>query len=313
MNHGNNGKPTHLISSRDLDVPYCRPIAISYINKMGEEALKPFVLCSVKEASLKDEQARVESILSNEGFQVVGTAVPYADTSIICVTNDLIRKLAGESSHGAFGAVVRVSVTSVKDQVQVSFSNPVYYSAAYRMKADQYWNELSKKLKSCLGFVGQFGATKTLTDAKLRKYHYKLGMPYFSEPLVLGKFKTYEEAVASVEKGLSNECGGCRKVFGVEIPGKEETVFGVTFCKEWSDGRVMKEIDVDDEYRRSAHLPYELVVTQNKAIALSPKFRIAISFPDLAMVGKHSFANIMSCPTAIEKSLSAAATAKCVE
>ena len=40
------------------------------------------------------------------------------------------------------------------------------------------------------------------------------------------------------------------------------------------------------------------------------KFRIAINFPDLSMMGKHSFMNIVGAPGNIENSLKAAAEGK---
>ncbi|MBT6328990.1 MAG: hypothetical protein HOJ34_04330, partial [Kordiimonadaceae bacterium] len=58
--------------------------------------------------------------------------------------------------------------------------------------------------------------------------------------------------------------------------------------------------------RSSAHLPYEILVKDNEIYALGARFRIAISFPDLKMVGSHSFAGIMSAPGAIKKALKTA-------
>jgi hypothetical protein len=48
-------------------------------------------------------------------------------------------------------------------------------------------------------------------------------------------------------------------------------------------------------------------VSDNKVYALYARFRIAINFPDLKMVGSNSFVNIMCAPNAIEDALSAAA------
>ena len=64
----------------------------------------------------------------------------------------------------------------------------------------------------------------------------------------------------------------------------------------------MNEIDFHD-VKSTAHLPYEILVSGNKVYALYARFRIAINFPDLSMMGKNSFMNIMSAPETIRKVL----------
>jgi hypothetical protein len=70
----------------------------------------------------------------------------------------------------------------------------------------------------------------------------------------------------------------------------------------------MKEIDFKP-LRSTAHLPYEILVSKGAVQALHAKFRIAVNFPDLSMMGDHSFMRIRCAPDSIEKAL-AAATAK---
>jgi hypothetical protein len=64
----------------------------------------------------------------------------------------------------------------------------------------------------------------------------------------------------------------------------------------------MERIDFKD-IKSSGHLPYDVVVKGKRAYTLPAEFRIAISFPDLKMMGSNSFASIMCAPTAIEKTL----------
>jgi hypothetical protein len=71
----------------------------------------------------------------------------------------------------------------------------------------------------------------------------------------------------------------------------------------------MSEIDFKD-IRSTAHLPYELLVNGNEVEALHARFRIAINFPDLSMMGSNSFMNIMSTPKALFKALAAVAGGK---
>jgi hypothetical protein len=65
---------------------------------------------------------------------------------------------------------------------------------------------------------------------------------------------------------------------------------------------IMSEIDFKP-IRSTAHLPYEVLVKGSDVEALHARFRIAINFPDLSMMGQNSFMNIMPSPDAIEESL----------
>jgi hypothetical protein len=76
--------------------------------------------------------------------------------------------------------------------------------------------------------------------------------------------------------------------------------------KYMDDAFIMSEIDFK-EIRSTAHLPYDMLVTGNKVEALHARFRIAINFPDLSMMGSNSFMNIMPSPDAIRESLTEAA------
>jgi hypothetical protein len=64
----------------------------------------------------------------------------------------------------------------------------------------------------------------------------------------------------------------------------------------------MDYIDFAD-IKSTAHLPYEILVSGNKVYHLYARFRIAIDFPDLSMMGSNSFMSIMSAPGAIKDSL----------
>jgi hypothetical protein len=79
--------------------------------------------------------------------------------------------------------------------------------------------------------------------------------------------------------------------------------------KFMDDKYIMSEIDFKD-VKSAAHLPYEILVSGNKAYALYARFRIAASFPDLSMMGSNSFMRIMDSPEAIRKALTLAAGGK---
>ncbi|MDH4134677.1 MAG: hypothetical protein OEV31_07790, partial [Gammaproteobacteria bacterium] len=158
-----------------------------------------------------------------------------------------------------------------------------------------------------LGRKEEFGA-KGLKPTKLRKYHYMFGMEYFTDPSLLAEHASYDEAVKVVEANLAAGKGGVTKVYRVDVPGKQETVIGVGMKapseneKAMDDKYIMSEIDFRD-VKSTAHLPYEVLISGGKVYALYARFRIAIDFPDLSMMGSNSFMNIMSSPEAIRKAL----------
>ncbi len=195
-------------------------------------------------------------------------------------------------------------MTKVKDEIQVAYTNPLYMANAYRMAGDL--KDTAAKLQAALGKVEEFGA-QGLTAEKLRKYHYTFAMEYFNEPNELATYGSYEDAVNAVEAGLAAGKYSVTKVYRVDVAGKKETLFGVAMKgagdnKFMDDKYLMNEGDFKD-LKPSAHLPYDILVSDNKVYALYARFRIATSFPDLSMMGSNSFMNIMKAPEAIRKAL----------
>ncbi len=272
--------------------------------------MKPFFLAWKGSESTDIALVKVRKKLTDAGFEIVGSYSPYPGTTVIGVTNQTLGKTAAKSKLGGFGAVQRVAVTRVGDETQVSYTNPRYMAAAYRMEGDL--DATAKALEAALGRAQDFGLEEGMPDAEVRDYHYMWGMPYFDEPDKLAEHKSQAEAVAVLEKNLAKGVSGVTKVYRVDIPGKEEAVFGVALKGKGDKGKnqddtfLMSEVDFKP-LRSSPHLPYEIVVSGGTAWALSARFRIAINFPDLSMMGDHSFMNIMDAPDAILRALTLAA------
>lgn len=271
--------------------------------------LKPFTLGSKGPGTVADKVADAKKALQANGFTIAGSYSPYPDATVIAVTNDEMKTTAGKSEHGGFGAIQRVSVTKVGNEVQVSYTTPAYMANVYRMAGDL--PQTSEKMGAALGKVEEFGS-KGMSASKLRKYHYMFGMEYFDEPVPLAEYGSYEEAIKAVEANLAAGKGGCTKVFRVDVTGKKESVFGLAMKggdKFMDDKYIMSTIDFGD-LKATAHLPHEMLVTGNKVIALYARFRIAESFPDLKMSGSNSFMKIMESPEAIKKAMIQAAGGK---
>ena len=274
---------------------------------MAEDAkLKTFILADKSTGDIATVATATKAKLTSAGFDVVGEYSPYDTATILVVTNEALKSNAKRSDFGAFGAAQRVTITKAGDEVQVAFTNPTYMSHVYRMKGDLA--EVTAKLKTTLGDKGAYGPDVGITAKELRDYQYKWLMPYFDDRLELVDYGSQQVALTKVEDMLSkNNKTGVKKVYRIDLDGIEESVIGVAMtgpdnvdCS--GDKYIMDKIDFK-AVKSTGHLPYEIVVSKGKVYALPAEFRIAISFPDLSMMGSNSFASIMCAPTAINEAL----------
>ncbi len=248
--------------------------------------------------------AEVRSSLTAAGFEIVGEYSPYADAQIIAISNAALRSAAAESDFGGYGAALRVSITTVDGVDQIAYNNPAYISNIYRMNNDLA--AVQTALEGALGNQGQFGAKKGLSVDKLRNYRYKIGMPGFKGHMKIGTHGSHADAVSAVEAGLDQNKLGVGKVYRVDVPGKDETLFGVSLSEAAEDGgdaHVMATVDME-QIRSTPHLSYEILVSGDTAYMLGARFRIAQSFPSLTM---GTFMKISSAPGAIKTALKEAA------
>ncbi len=286
---------------------------------IGAEAaskrLKPFVMADVANGDVAVVQKTIEAKLSGSGFEILGSYSPYDDAVVVAFTNDAIKQVAAKSEFGGYGVAQRVSITKVAGKVQVAYTNPTYMAHVYRMANDLA--DVSGTLEKVLGKRHEYGSEKGMRVKKLRKYHYMFGMEYFDDVSAheLAEYPSHQAALKVVEENLKKKLGGVSQVYRVAVPGKDEVVFGVAMDNPESgdkyvdDGYIMGIIDFKDE-RSTAHLPYEILVSGNKVYHLYARFRIAINFPDLSMMGDNSFMNIVESPEAIKKALTKVAGGK---
>ena len=275
---------------------------------VAEDTLyKPFVVASTGPGTLAEKTQSTLTALEGAGFEVAGQYSPVDGTNIIVVTNDELKKIAAMSDRGGYAAGQRVSISEADGNIEVSFVNPVYIQYGYRLEGDM--QPVSDALVASLGNVRYCGAgKKKMTAKKLGKYHYMMGMQYFDDPSELGSFDSYEAAIAAVEAGLAKSDDALTQVYRIDIPGKQQTVFGVGMKMTNED-----EEDLDSVFqmgvvdfegcKKRAYFPYEILVDGKNVEALHMRFRMAMHFPNLSMMGKHGFTKLMSAPGAIEDAL----------
>lgn len=279
------------------------------------ETLKPYVLGDALPGDFNQVVEKVKVALTANGLQVIGTYAPYKGAMVIAATNPELIVAASKAKNGGFGAAQRVAVTEYKGKIQISYVNPAYLGTAYGLGKLE---GVSAKLKTALGAAQTFGSVG-IDEENLKpgSYRYAMFMPYFNDVDVLIEHKDYKTAVEAVEKNLAAGSGGTVKVYRIDIPGKEISVFGVGIPKGFIDGpenpgnrdtdkEIMDIVDWQD-LRHTAYLPYELMVQGGRVIALRGRYRIALHFPDTKMAGEHGFTKIMTAPWGIQTALEAVA------
>jgi hypothetical protein len=275
-----------------------------------DAVLKPFIVASSAPGALEEVTASTVNALEAAGFEVVGQYSPFDGSNLVVATSDELKNIAAASDRGGYGAAQRVSVAENGGNIEVSFVNPLYIKHAYRVAADM--QPVYDALVGALGYSAECGAgDKKMTARKLARYNYMPTMQKFDDPSELGEFASHAEAVAAVENGLAVPGDALNQVYRIDIPGKEQVVFGVGMVMTNED-----EEDLDSVFqmnvvdfegcKKSAYFPYEVLVNGNEVEALHMRFRMAVHFPDLSMMGEHGFTKLISSPGAIEDALEAA-------
>ncbi|HHJ17380.1 MAG TPA: hypothetical protein ENJ80_11860 [Gammaproteobacteria bacterium] len=305
--------------SKQILIQFTVALSVLFAPCMAAQAVerfKPFVLAWRGTAVFATKVNEVKQSLEDAGFQIVANVAPYPedayldDLRILVFTSPQLKRFAARSPYGGFAAAQRVSISRLGDDIQVSYLNPTYTAHAYRLGSDL--KEVTKQLASALGRIETFGSEKGLTEQALRTYHYSFGMEYFDEPYELANFSSYSQAVEQVETNLGRSADiGVEPVYRIDIPGRDVTVIGVTLRGEgekrkyYDDHWIMDNVDFK-ELHTTAYLPYEIMITGSRVIALSMRFRMAVYHPDLTMKGQDSFMNIIPSPLAVKNALTAA-------
>lgn len=290
-------------------------LSLFAVNAMAADTLyKPFVLASVSEGTLEDVTQDTVKALEGAGFEIAGQYAPVEGTNIIVATNDAMKVFAARTERGGYAVGQRVSVSEADGKIEVAYVNPVYIQYAYRIDGDM--QPIFDSLSSALGMLKECGGGKKKMSAKkLGKYHYMMGMQYFDDPYELGSFDSHEAAVAAVQKGLARPDDALTQIYRIDIPGTDQTVFGVGMIKSNEDENnfdssyQMEVVDFDGCKKR-AYFPYEVLVKGNDVEALHMRFRMAVHFPNLSMMGGHGFTKLMGTVGAIEDALEAMVNAE---
>ncbi len=260
------------------------------------------------DGTIKDVSAKVTTALKAKNFKIYGSYYPqgkYSNKVIAFTRNDLYGVALAGKDQRVMMSMLKVGLIKKGDKVEVNLLNPDYIFNAYlRDKYPNYKAKLDKvtsDVKAALKTVGTdftpFGGG--LTAKKLRKYHYAAMMPYFTDPVELKVFSSFEEGVRTIEANLKAKKGNTKKVYRLKFDNSKIALYGVGLLnKTKGEAAFLPKIGA----RHIAGLPYEILLIDKKAIMLHGKYRLALHWPKLSM---GQFMKIMSTPGDIEDMLKA--------
>lgn len=280
-------------------------LATTAFDAAAQDRIKPFVLAEQTTGAFDTVLSQTRDRLEAAGFELLGEYRPYEGAAVLAVTSDALQSAAQAVETGTWGAVMRVSVTDVDDGLQVSFANPAYLAIAYRLDDDLA--AVRQQLSDALGYVEDFGSDKGLRPKSLGKYRYMFGMERVDDLYELGRFDSQQAALEAVERGLRDDKVSVSRIYRLDLD-DNTTLFGVGMSGDGDDGKYhddayqMSIVDFHDR-KGTAYLPYEIRVKNGEVAALHMRYRMALHYPDLSMMGKHSFMTLRPSPGAIESLL----------
>jgi len=270
------------------------------------QELAPYIKVGESTESMKVVSDNVIKTLKDNSFTVLGAYNPSNKSSlkVIAFTRQDVKMKVGQIvNRGALAAAFKVGLVKKEGVITISYTNPDYILRAYLM--DNYvtyqstFIQFSNDLKTAFSALGNeftpFGGS--VKADKLKKYHYKVMMPYFTDPVKLNEFASFEEGLEIIENNLKANKGNTKLVYKLVYRNAKVAVFGVGLLNsEEGEPHFMPKIGED----HVAALPYEMILQDNVLTMLHGKYRIALHWPELTM---GTFMKIMSTPGDIKDTL----------
>ncbi|MFH6768893.1 hypothetical protein V8G56_09110 [Gaetbulibacter aquiaggeris] len=275
------------------------------LSSFGQE-LSPYIKVGESTLSMQELSDKVIQTLEDNSFNVLGTYNPSNKSALKVIAftrNDLKNTVIKVKDRGALAAIMKVGLVMKGDKVVISYTNPDYLLRAYLPTNYNTFKSVfvkfSSDLKNALSLLGNeftsFGGT--IEADKLGNYHYKIMMPYFTDPVELNEFSSFKEGLATITNNLKAKKGDTKEVYTLIYEKEEVAVFGVGL-QSTEDGESYFLPKIGEDH--VAALPYEIILQGKKATMLHGKYRIALHWPELTM---GTFMKIMSTPGDIEDTL----------
>ena len=277
-------------------------VMLSFGISIAQKTYAPFLKTSIQDKTIVELSADIISGLEAKNFAVIGQYNPMQsnDMLVICFTREDLQKASlSFSDRGALASVLKIGLQKTDGGVTISLQNPRYMFYAYFMdnigKQVSVLEGIDKDAKLVLsgiyGTLSPFGGE--LDTETLMKYHYKIMMPYFTDPVELQTYASFDEGLTHIESMMAKS-GKVKKVYEQIFAAKKVAVFGLALTDS-EDGEAHFLPIIGENHL--AAMPYDIILQGNTVTMLHGKYRIALYWPELTM---GTFMKIMSTPGDIE-------------
>ena len=216
--------------------------------------------------------------LEINGFDILAVDEIFKNKTVISFTNEALQ------NTNSFLSVLHMSVS--KD-VEIRVQNPSYFGAAYLQDKFKYgqFSKILKALESTLGEM--YEVEDKLVFSNLSNYHFMLGMPHFNDMIVVARGDDIVQRVtdANTIEHIS---------YVLKLPN------GATLVGHKLDSHTYDYLKKIKAQNNAQIFPYEVMIKDEKAVMLNPKYYLALSLPLLSMT---DFLKIASAPDEIEKDI----------
>jgi len=256
---------------------------------LSAQELNPYILVGDSPNTLDATEQTVKGALEASGFEILGTY--HAENNqtlkvIVYSRKDLQNITLKVKDRGALAAALKIGLKADGPGTTISYLNPEYLFQAYlRESYDTHSAGLEKiasDVETALSPLGNkntgFGGAMTAED--LREYHYKIMMPYFTDPVELKEFSSFEEGVKTIESNLKSQKGATQLVYSLKFSDEKVAVFGIAFLDEEKGEKQFLPIIGEDHL---AAMPYEIILQGKTATMLHGRYRLALHWPELTM------------------------------
>ncbi|WP_297691813.1 hypothetical protein [uncultured Eudoraea sp.] len=281
-------------------------VVVTFSLHLSGQEIAPYIEIGKSNEDIQQVSDDILAALNENSFTVLGTYNPSNKKSlkvIVFTRADIKNTVVKVADRGALAAAFKVGLVQKNGEITISYTNPDYFFRAYlRDSYGQYkstFDNFSDDLRTTFEVVGKdftpFGGG--IEADKLKKYHYKIMMPYFTDPVTLNEFSSFEEGLKIIENNLKAKKGETVEVYKILYRSEKVAVFGVGLRNQEEGEAHFLPIIGEDHI---AAMPYEIILQGKTATMLHGKYRIALHWPDLTM---GTFMKIMSTPGDIEDAL----------
>lgn len=274
------------------------------LGSWAQEELSPFYGLQIPgEISLMTQ--KMESQIADKGFEIIGKyqVADREDLVVICFTSADLKKVCEDfEDRGALASVLKMALRKVNDSVELSLLHPnymfyAYFGDDYKIQAPtlKKIDHAAKSILSSFGTAQGFGGGLTADD--LEKYHYKVMMPYFEDPVELEEYASFEEGLKYIQDRISGSGDDIELVYQLVDERRQTAVFGIGLLDAEKGEPTFLPIIGE---RHIAAMPYDIILQGNTVSMLHGKYRFALYWPELTM---GTFMKIMSTPGDVEEAM----------